>query len=275
MSFVQRLLRALGRVVTGIVKGVVLLILLGAVSVLSAWITIRFVIVGQEVVVPQVVGLSLNEATELARSQGLYLAVRTELHSDEVRENEIMEQDPSPGLRLKVNKRIYVIVSRGSREIMVPNLVGLTLAQAQIRLNEDGIELGRVMFSKSNNVVEGTVAAHEPPPGTEYVDSSPMTLLVSSGPEEIAFVMPDLIGRHVDDVVRFLQDAGLRLGDITEEDYEGLVAGTITGQTPRPGSRVAATDIITLNVVRGAFPGLEDGSGYGVEGYSGTTELPL
>ena len=51
--------------------------------------------------------------------------------------------------------------------------------------------------------------------------------------------------------------------------------GTITGQSPKSGSRVAARDIITLNVVRGAFPGLEDGSGYGVGSYSGSEDLPL
>lgn len=261
MSFLERLARAFVRLCVGTTKLVLLVILLGVAGALSAWFTMRYVIVGEEVVVPKAIGLPLGEARERLARQGLYLTERSSRFDESTRENVVLEQDPAPGHRLKVNKRVYVVVSRGTRRLAVPDLVGLTLAQARIRITEEGLELGSVVLARNNHVVEGAVAALDPPPGSEYFKDSPLTLLVSSGSEEVAFVMPDLIGRNVDDVLAFLQQAGLRLGDIREEDYEGLDSGTITHQEPDAGSRVAARDIIALRVVRGAFPDEEeDGS---------------
>lgn len=246
--------RALGRLTMAGVKTVLLLILLGVVAALSGWFTMRYLIVGEEVVVPKVVGMSLRDADALARSRGLFLHERSSRYDETVRENEVLEQDPAPGQSLKLHKRIHVVVSLGSRRLTIPDLKGLTLPQARVRLSEEGLELAEVVRARTNEVVEGAVVAHDPPAGSEYFKDSPIKLLVSAGPEEIAFVMPDLIGRNVDDVVRFMQDAGLRLGDIVEEEYEGLDPGTITSQQPRAGSRVGSHDIITLSVVQGIYP---------------------
>jgi serine/threonine-protein kinase len=213
----------------------------------------RYLIVGEEVVVPDVVGMPAARAETLLRTRGLYLHERSARYEEKVKATVVLEQLPPPGQRLKAHKRVHVVLSLGSRRLTVPDLVGLTLPQAAIRLEEDGLEMGALIQAKNNHVVEGTIAAHEPPAGVEYLKGNAVSLLVSTGPEEIAFVMPDMIGRHVDDVVKFLQDAGLRLGDVREEDYEGLDSGTITQQDPAAGSRVASRDIISLTVVRGTL----------------------
>ncbi len=251
MGVVRNLGRAFVALVTGIVKLAVLLVVLGLLGALSAWFTMHYVIVGEEVIVPRVVGKSRTEAEDLLKSRALYLAERSSRYDEKIRANVVLEQDPAPGQKLKANKRVYVILSKGSRKLTVPDLVGLTLPQAQVRLSEDGLAVGAVVQAKSARVIEGGVIAHDPPAGTEYLKGNAVALLVSSGREEAAFVMPDLIGRNVDDVVKFLQDAGLRLGDVREEEYEGLDPGTITAQDPKAGGRVAARDIISLTVVAG------------------------
>lgn len=250
MSVLGRLVRAFVKVVAGIAKAGVLLALLGVTTVLAGWFTMRYLIVGEEAVVPEVVGLTQAQAEELLKARGLYVAVKTSRYHEEARENVILEQEPAPGHRLKVHKRVHVVTSKGSRKLTVPDLAGLTLAQARVRINEADLEMGPLVSARSSTVVEGAIVTHDPPAGVEYFKGSPVTLLVSAGAEEIAFVMPDLIGRNVDDVMMFLQDAGLRLGDIHEEDYEGVDPGTITRQEPRAGGRVAAQDIISLSVVR-------------------------
>jgi beta-lactam-binding protein with PASTA domain len=252
-------------------KLVVLGVVLAATAALSGWITMRYLIVGEIVTVPSVVGMSATQAEEALRATGLYLREKATRYDEKVRPRVVLEQDPPPGQRLKLHKRVFVVLSLGSRRLAVPDLVGLTLPQASIRLEEEGLSMGALVSARNNHVVEGTIAAHEPPAGTEYLKGNAVALLVSSGAEEVAFVMPDLIGRHVDDVVKFLQDAGLRLGDVTEEDYEGVDPGTITKQDPPAGSRVASRDIISLHIVRTTLlPEEEAGAGAEAEG-----EVPL
>lgn len=246
----SRLLTAFVTVVLNLLKIGILLVLLGVTTVLAGWFSMRYLIVGEEAVVPQLVGLTQAQAEELLKARGLYVAVKTSRYDEEARENVILGQEPQPGDRLKVHKRVHVVISRGSRKLTVPDLAGLTLAQARVRINEADLEMGPLVSARSSHMVEGAIVTHDPPAGVEYFKGSPVTLLVSAGPEEIAFVMPDLIGRNVDDVMMFLQDAGLRLGDIHDEDYEGVEPGTITQQEPKAGGRVAAQDIISLSVVR-------------------------
>ncbi|MFN7976131.1 MAG: PASTA domain-containing protein [Acidobacteriota bacterium] len=261
MRFLWAVVRFFGRLILAVVKLAILCVLLAVTGAASWWITMRYLIVGEEVVVPNVVNLSLTQAEELARASHLTVLAKTSRYDEKAKENVVLEQEPAEGIRIKANKRIYVVLSKGSRRMMVPDLAGLNTPQAQVRLSEDGLELGALVMAKSARVVEGGVLAQEPPAGAEYFKGSSVSLLVSAGPEEAAFVMPDLIGRNVDDVVKFMQDAGLRLGDIKDEEYEGLEAGTITQQSPKAGSRVGTRNIITLTVVaepQGSVPGIPD-----------------
>ncbi len=247
----KKIVRFLGRLVKALIVVVGLLISLGIITGITAWITMRRTISGREVTVPSLEGREEAEAKRLLGKVDLSLVVRSSLYDDEVPEGTVLKQEPSAGQTLKSGTRVYVVLSLGKKKVTIPELAGSAMSQARARLEEAGIELGVVVRAPSSTVMEGAVISNEPEAGSPYFEGQPVTLLVSSGPEEVAFVMPDLIGLDVTDVEAFLRGAGLRLGDVSEGPYEGLAPGIIIRQRPKAGSRVAAHDIISLGVVAG------------------------
>ena len=60
-----------------------------------------------------------------------------------------------------------ITVSSGSAgtQIDVPNLVSMSLNDAQKRLLADGLRLGKVTYKQSSQLVPNTVVAQSPSPG--------------------------------------------------------------------------------------------------------------
>ncbi len=68
--------------------------------------------------------------------------------------------------------------------VEVPDLVGLTLSEAEEEIGGVGLERGAVNEISSYAVPAGTVAAQEPAVGVEMDPGFPVHLVISSGPPE-------------------------------------------------------------------------------------------
>lgn len=107
---------------------------------------------------------------------------------------------------------------------------------------------------------EGTVIRQVPSAGQEALKASEVTLIISQGPEEpepqpepepttTVTVVPELVGQSVDDAVAALEEAGLALGDV-EEDESDEPAGTVIESNPEAGEEVeqlTAVDLVVSN----------------------------
>jgi hypothetical protein len=60
--------------------------------------------------------------------------------------------------------------------------------------------------------------------------------------------MPDLVYRHYEEVRRFFDLRGLRLGSVRFEPYEGVASGVILRQFPLPGHPLSGRDAVSLVV---------------------------
>jgi serine/threonine-protein kinase len=74
-----------------------------------------------------------------------------------------------------------------------------------------------------------------------------VTLQVSRGKERVD--VPDVTGETEDNARSALQDAGLRVGKVTEEESEEET-GTVTGQDPAAGASVAKGTAVNLTVAK-------------------------
>ena len=72
-----------------------------AVALISAFISMRIAIHGREAVVPTLTGLTVADASDLARRNGLSLALENRFYSAGVPPGRILAQDPAPGSRVR------------------------------------------------------------------------------------------------------------------------------------------------------------------------------
>jgi beta-lactam-binding protein with PASTA domain len=179
------------------------------------------------------------------------LRVEGKRHDPHAAPDTILSQEPEPGATLKTSRSIRVWLSLGPKLVNVPNVVGEGLRTARVTLEQAQVPVARVV-QVHDVTASGTILVQSPPAGDTRDVGSGASLLVSLGPRQVAWVMPDLIGRASEIVVPGLQGAGLRIGQIRERPYPGSVPGTILRQTPVAGSRVTPELPIDLDVSRGA-----------------------
>ncbi|MCC0630752.1 MULTISPECIES: PASTA domain-containing Ser/Thr kinase PrkC [unclassified Clostridioides] len=136
--------------------------------------------------VPNLVNMTLEEAQSAVEKEGLSLSVKSEEYSSEVDENCIISQTPEGGsTNVKEGDTINVVVSKGSNQASVPNVVGLTLSNAKQLIEENNLKVGTVKYEYSSIYKEGTVLNQSPGANSSRVqEGDEINLYVSKGSEK-------------------------------------------------------------------------------------------
>jgi len=219
------------------------------VFVLTAYFTFNYWVRRGVTRVPDVVGLSEEQARQTMTEQGLaFRRADFARFSDQIAEGNVYETKPAPGSYVKRGAEVEVVLSRGANRVAVPDLVGKSLAAARLMLDGEGLAVGPTLEIFSARGAAGTVVGQDPPPAVEAGAGSTVALLVARDGAPPAWVMPDLVARRYDAVRSSLEADGFRFGNVAIEPYEGAVAGTILRQTPAPGHPLRRSDAISLVV---------------------------
>lgn len=203
---------------------------------------------GKEVDVPAVAGLPLDEAVAVLNEVGLAVREPVERVSPTVEAGTVLDQDPPAGRAVKPERQVLLVVSKGGRERMVPDVPGQTLRFARILLGQEGYSVGDVVRIPSDRLGENFVLASDPPESTRMASGSNVSLLVSAGSEPAAdgWILPDLSGRRVGSVAADLRAAGFQV-EVADDPLDRLGGMTqITGTVPEAGARVRRGDRIVL-----------------------------
>jgi serine/threonine-protein kinase len=203
---------------------------------------------GDEVEVPDLAGLNVESARERLRVQNLALMIKSERASNVFEAGKIVTQHPKPLARVKPGRRVEVIVSTGIERVVMPDLSGLSLTDARLRLADAGLTATSVTMAPSR-AEPHTVVATSPGAAAAVAQDGRVSLLLSSGRDRAKYIMPEVVGRNVDEVVRALAQAGIEIGQISERPGRGEPFGTIIYQTPEEGSYIEAGDDVSLVVV--------------------------
>ena len=144
---------------------------------------------------------------------------------------------------------------RGEEQTLVPNVIGLDLANAMIELQQKSLS-ARVQLRVSPNPGDkGTVLAQDPSPGTLAKAQRKIALRVSKGP--VIDEVENYINMRLDEVELQLQSMSTIYGAILKikkpvtEIYSDSPAGTILQQNPEPGTKITTLTELELIVSRG------------------------
>lgn len=222
--------------------------ILAVAAIVSALTAMRFAIRGREVVVPTLVGKTESEGQKILEQQGLILKVSSKRFSADIPEGHILDQIPERGTHLKTNRSVKVLLSLGDRKYAVPNLVGTSLRAAQLTLAQRRLALGKTLYSHTPEGEPSTVVYQSPSSGSLEGSDPTVQILISLGPTEQYFVMPDLIGQPAELVASKARAEGFKIAKPTFRKYPGIEPGVVIQQKPQAGYRLSKSDLILLDV---------------------------
>jgi serine/threonine-protein kinase len=225
-----------------------LVFILAAAAFLSAVTTLRFAIQGREVTMPNLVGKSSADALAILQGLGLQLKVVDRVYTD-LPANAVARQSPPQGERMKVGQNAHVVLSLGAQNIATPALVGESLRVARIQLLQVGLQLGEVTTFTSPAGVSDTILQQSPAPGKK-VASPRVDLLVATGDQPAAYVMPWLVGMPLPDADHLLSSAGLKLAKTNFVVAPQWPKGVVTQQSPDPGTKITADSDVETTVAQ-------------------------
>ncbi len=139
------------------------------------------VFVPTTVTVPDLSGNTEEQAAASLAVIGLTLGTITEEYSQTVPADQILSQDPGPGTVVPYGSAISIVISLGPCYASVPNLEGLTQAEAETSLAAANLILGTVAEESSDIVPEGQIIRQQPVYGLLVACDSAVNIVVSSG----------------------------------------------------------------------------------------------
>lgn len=191
-----------------------------------------------------------DQAQAIAKQDGLVFSIQRNDFSDSVPKNEIMSQDPDPGMSVKKGRTVQVVVSNGPEQSTVPDLRGLDLREAEVQLENLKLKTGTISYVLHPVARKGVVVDQDPPAGSDLKSDSVVSLTVSSGPPpDVA--MPNLIGNDLDYARNVLKDNDLQMGQIGWQWDDTSAAGTVLTQNPAPNAKTPQQSMVSLVVSAG------------------------
>lgn len=211
-------------------------------------ISMRLAVRAGQVEVPDLSGRRVDEAARMLAEIGLGLQIDQNRRPDpKIPVDRIMQQDPQAGVEARPQRTVRVWMSAGPRMTRVPSIVDQSERTARIRLEQDGLQLATVTEIRSSDYAADTVIAQQPPPSGR---APQVSMLINRGEPATAIVTPDLRGMDAGRVEAALTQQGVLVTTSPGQAYPGLPAGVVVRQTPGPGTRLAATDTLSLEVSR-------------------------
>jgi len=204
---------------------------------------------GSRIVVPSVVGASLDEANAALTPLGLSSEVIEKRFDEEIEAGRILESDPSGGGKVDTGGVVKLVISKGQERYVIPVLTGLTPEVAIKTLTNQPLKSAGITEEFNSTIPKGLVISSNPSNGQKVKRDTPVTILVSKGVEEIAYTT--YVGQSGDQAQNELTDAGFNV-ESSFAYSETIAAGAVISQTPAGLVSVPKGSTITLVVSKGS-----------------------
>jgi eukaryotic-like serine/threonine-protein kinase len=204
--------------------------------------------------VPDLRGLSLEEAKQLARQNGLKIEVTEDGFFPSVQKGFVVTQTPFPNTNVKKDRTIALQISNGPAIVTVPNLIGMEFGKASEAITKLNLFFETVVedpdFKDPDpkddiNFEIGYIVKQIPPPGSEIISGSGVTVTVYKPGLQI---VPNLIDITLDDAKSMITSSGYVVGSIIFKESRNHARGVVTVQEPIPGSPAEHGSLINLTV---------------------------
>jgi len=201
---------------------------------------------GAQVAAPSLVGLDSATAKVTATDAELLMTVVARRTSDDPA-GLVIEQRPGPGEFIGSGAEIEVVVSRGPPPVLLPDVTGKPLAEAQPLLEQAGFVVA-VERRFDETVAKDLTLGTEPAGGGQAPPESTVKLIVSDGPAPVE--VPNVAGKSYDAAAAAI--SAKRLQPVKREEFSDTIAvGTVIGTSPAAGQQAPRDSEVGVLVSKG------------------------
>lgn len=231
-----------------VVKNLLLAFALVVVLIVGSMIFLNiFTKHNQELSVPDLANMSVEEAQLVAAEAGMRIDVTDSAFVKRMKRGAVYRQNPVPGSKVKQGRRISLTINAvNPRQITMPDLIGYSMRQAKAELLSRGLVLGKLIYVQdmaTNNVLRQLHNNMEIEPG-EMIDSEAVIdLVVGLNSRDNRTFVPYLAGLRNLSAVEAVHDHSLNIGrlrfDDTVKDYEDSLNAVVYRQTPEANDSIS------------------------------------
>jgi len=196
--------------------------------------------------VPAVVGKHLNEARKTLEAKGFEVEIQDSLYIDTLAGLAVIKQSPEGDANVKVNRTIYLTINRAQPPLIeMPNLVGFSLQNARMYLQNLGLHLGDTTFRPDiakNAVLEQLYNKQPIKAGTKIFMGSTISFVLGNGVGTLEMQVPDLMSKRYSQVKSLLRSLDLNVTPVFDPDVSDTPNAYVTRQSPQKYTQNASGD---------------------------------
>ena len=200
----------------------------------------------KEVLLPNVVGISEEDARKLLEEKGLVFDISSKEYNSEYAQGYIISQDPtySDNYNVKEGSTVKVIISMGIEESTVPKVVGMSEEEA-IKALEDAKLKVQTVEEESKKIEVGYIISQETEANTKVYAGDTVVIHVSTGVKKAS--VASVIGKTEEEAKSTLTSLGLAVKVAYDED-SSKDNGVVLKQSIDAGKEVEEGSNITITV---------------------------
>lgn len=209
--------------------------------------------------VPDLKGLTFDEAKEQLNAKGLGIKNAGTVASDQYGEGQIVSQTPDALTKAEANTTVEVTLSSGKGEVSVPSVTGMDETTAYNTLTNSGFTPVKD-YAYSADVAQGNVIEQSPNAGSPAKAGDNVKIVISRGVEQAeatSVAVPGVTGLTEDAARSAIQNVGLAVGNVSSAYSDSVASGQIISQSPVTDTAVDAGTAVDFVVSMGAEPAQE------------------
>ena len=192
---------------------------------------------------PNLVGLTLEQ---IGMRYPALLLKTTYKYDDEAAKDTVIEQAISAGDKYDADKPIDVVVSGGSKLIEIDDYTNRNIDDVEQLLTKQGFVCD-IIYDNDSKITKNCVIKTVPAAREKAEAGTIVTCYVSLGAAEVMALVPDMVGKSIEDATDLATESGIKL-TITYEDADGVEAGTVLEQNIDPGTEVEPDSRIIVTI---------------------------
>jgi len=173
---------------------------------------------GQALSVPNITGLSIDEADSILTERKLRFQIVDSVYNINAARGSVIDQNPRPEFKVKENRTIFLTINAFNPEIIsMPTLVGVSLRQAGAILQTAGLKIGKLTYVPDiavNNVLQQKFMGNVIEEGDSIAKGSEVDLVLGRGLSNEKTAAPDLVGLFMEEAQLKITDRYLNLGAV-------------------------------------------------------------
>jgi beta-lactam-binding protein with PASTA domain len=193
--------------------------------------------------VPSIVGKSVDEARRLLEAKGFEVEIQDSVYIDTVPKLAVVRQSPEADIMVKVNRTIYLTINRSQPPLVeMPNLVGFSIRNAEMYLENLGLHIGDTTFRPDiakNAVLEQLYNDKPITAGTKIYMGSSISLVLGDGVGDEEMKVPNLIGLTFVEAKIQLRMMNINFTPVPDADVSSLENAYVYRQNPEAFSMFA------------------------------------